>query len=83
MYVEEMMALVRLSEHNEAIVADLAKTVLSLVEQLKDANLRADLAEASLELELKRSGELSHKLSRSEGGGSPRLPRNSFDFGRY
>ena len=68
MYVDEIMALVRLSEHDEAIVADLARTVLALVEQLRDASLRADLAEATLEVELKRKGELKHKLARVEGG---------------
>ena len=77
------MALVRLSENGDAIVADLAKAVLSLVEQLKDASLRADLAEATLEVELQRSGELAKRLSRLESGGSPRLPRATFDFGRF
>ena len=68
MYVEEIMALVRLSELDEAAVADLARTILALVEQLRDASLRADLAEATLEVELKRKGELKHTLARLAGG---------------
>ncbi len=68
MYVDEIMALVRLCEHDETVVADLAKTILVLVEQLRDASLRADLAEATLDVELKRKGELKHKLARLETG---------------
>ena len=62
------MALVRLSEQDDAVVSDLARTILALVEQLRDASLRADLAEATLEVELRRKGELKHKLARLDAG---------------
>ena len=68
MYVDEIMALVRLSEQDDVIVSDLARTILALVEQLRDASLRADLAEATLEVELRRKGELKRKLARLEAG---------------
>ena len=81
MYVEEMMALVRLSENGDALVADLAKAVITLVEQLRDASLRADFAEASLELERKMRADTASRLARADGHVTPRLPRATFEFG--
>ena len=55
MYVEEIMALMRYSDGADPVVAKLARAVLALVESLRDAELRAGLAEASLEAERARS----------------------------
>ena len=75
MYVEEIITLVRLSETGEEIVSDLARAVLDLIEQLRDTSLRADLAEASLEVELKRTGDLRHKIAGYRGNDATSLSR--------
>lgn len=67
LYVEEIITLARLSRSDEFAVCDLAQAVLDLVEQLRDVSLRADLAEATLEVELKRTGDLRHKIAGFRG----------------
>ena len=67
MYVEEIITLARLSQSGETVVSDLAQAVLDLIEQLRDTNLRADLAEATLEVELRRTGDLRHKIAGFRG----------------
>ena len=67
MYVEEIIALARLSQSDGTVVSDLAQAVLDLIEQLRDASLRADLAEATLEVELRRKGDLKHKIAGFRG----------------
>ena len=51
MYVEEIMALIKFSDGPDPVVAQLARAVLTLVESLREAEMRAGLAEASLEAE--------------------------------
>ncbi|MCX8252873.1 protein of unknown function [Beijerinckiaceae bacterium RH AL1] len=51
MYVEEIMALMKFSDGKDPVVAKLARAVLILVESLREAEMRAGLAEASLEAE--------------------------------
>ena len=68
MYVDEILALVRLAEANQAVVSSLARTILSLVEELRDAHLRADLAEASLDVESGRLQDLRDELARWDSG---------------
>ncbi len=75
MYVEEIITLVRLSETGEEVVSELAKTVLELIEQLRDTSLRADLAEATLEVELRRTGDLRHKIAGFKGNDPLSLSR--------
>ena len=55
MYVEEIMALMRFSDGPDPVVAKLARTILGLVESLQEAEMRAGLAEASLEAERARA----------------------------
>ena len=55
MYVEEIMALMRFSDGPDPVVANLARTILGLVESLQEAQMRAGLAEASLEAERARA----------------------------
>ena len=50
-YVEEIMALMKFSDGTDPVVAKLARAVLILVESLREAEMRAGLAEASLEAE--------------------------------
>ena len=69
------MALVRLSEAGEDVVAKLAETILSLVEQLRDEGLRADLAEAALDAELQKIGVVRDTLAGLEGDDPARLPK--------
>ena len=57
MYVEEIMALMRFSDGPDPVVAKLARAVLTLVESLREAELRAGLAEATLEAERARGGQ--------------------------
>lgn len=75
MYVEEIITLVRLSEAGEEVVSELAKTVLDLIEQLRDTSLRAALAEATLEVELKRTVDLRHKIAEFRGDDPSSLSR--------
>ena len=67
MYVEEIITLARLSQSDGTVISDLAQAVLDLIEQLRDVSLRADLAEATLEVELKRTGDLKHKIAGFRG----------------
>ena len=67
MFVEAIMALVRLSDSGEAAVSDLAKAILILVEELRDTNLRAEMAEAALEAEMHRIGDIRQKLEHWQG----------------
>lgn len=62
-YVDAIMALVRLSDAGEEVVAALARTVLTLVEQLRDEGLRADMAEAALDAELGKINAVRRTLS--------------------
>ena len=55
MDVEEIMALMRFSDGKNPVVANLARAILSLVESLREAELRAGLAEAKLEAERART----------------------------
>ena len=57
MYVEEIMALMKFSDGTDPVVAKLARAVLILVESLREAEMRAGLAEASLEAERASHGE--------------------------
>lgn len=50
-YVEEIMALMKFGDGKDPVVAKLARAVLILVESLREAEMRAGLAEASLEAE--------------------------------
>ena len=67
LYVEEIITLARLSRSDGEVISDLAQAVLDLIEQLRDVSLRADLAEATLEVELKRTVDLKHKIAAFRG----------------
>ena len=62
MFVDAIMALVRMSDAGEAVVSDLAKAVLILVEELRDTTQRAEMAEAALDAELQKVAEIRNKL---------------------
>ena len=49
MYVEQILALMRVAKASDPVVANLAEVILGLIEQLQAAETRADLAEATLE----------------------------------
>ena len=66
MFVEAILTLVRLSETEQPAAANLAKAALSLVEQLRDFEARADLAEARLAAEQAKSAAIRQALSRVE-----------------
>ena len=63
MFVEAIMALVRMSDTGEVVVSDLAKAILILVEELRDTTQRAEMAEAALEAELQKVSDLRQKLA--------------------
>ena len=63
MFVEAILALVRLSQAEPPAAADLAKATLSLIEQLRDVQARADLAEARLAAEEAKSAAIRHALA--------------------
>ncbi len=63
MFVEAILALVRLSEAEVPAAADLAKAALSLIEQLRDVEARADLAEARLAAEEEKSAAIRRALA--------------------
>ena len=63
MFVDAIMALVRMSDTGEAVVSDLAKAILILVEELRDTTQRAEMAEAALEAELQKVSDLRQKLA--------------------
>ena len=74
MYVDAIMALVRLSETGGDVVARLAGTVLVLVEQLRDEAARADMAEAALEAETQKIGVVRRTLAELAESGIDHLP---------
>ena len=61
------MALVRMSDTGEAVVSDLAKAILILIEELRDTTQRAEMAEAALEAEVQKVGDIRQKLAHWEG----------------
>ena len=63
MFVEAILALVRLSKADTPAAADLAKAALSLIEQLRDVQARADLAEARLAAEEAKSAAIRRALA--------------------
>jgi hypothetical protein len=67
LFVEAIMALVRLSETKEVVVSDLARTILTLVEELRDTSLRAEMAEAALEAEVQKVDDIRDKLASWQG----------------
>ena len=67
MFVDAIMALVRMSDAGEAVVSDLAKAILILVEELRDTTQRAEMAEAALEAELQKVEDVRQKLANWSG----------------
>ena len=67
MFVEAIMALVRMSDTGEVVVADLAKAILILVVELRETTQRAELAEAGLEAEIHRVEEIRQKIAEWSG----------------
>ena len=62
------MALMKFSDGTDPVVAKLARAVLILVESLREAEMRAGLAEASLEAERAAQGESAAQGERKLGG---------------
>ena len=63
------MALVRMSDTGEVVVADLAKAILILIEELRDTTQRAEMAEAALEAEVQKVNDIRRKLTAWSGDG--------------
>ena len=61
---EEIKALVRMSDASDAFVARVAKATLSVVEGLRDAEIRAALAEMALATEQARLAAIRDALAR-------------------
>ena len=74
MYVDAIMALVRLSETGGDVVARLAGTVLVLVEQLRDEAARADMAEAALDAEVQKIDVVRRTLAELADSDIEHLP---------
>ena len=69
---EEIKALVRMSGAGDQFVAAVAKATLSVVEGLRDAEIRAAVAEAALATELARLAAIRDVLAKD--GGSENAP---------
>ena len=63
LFVDAIMALVRMSDTGEPVTSDLAKAILMLVEELRDTTQRAEMSEAALEAELQTVATIRDKLA--------------------
>ena len=75
MFVEAIMALVRMSDTGEVVVADLAKAILILIEELRDTTQRAEMDEAALEAELQKVNDIRKRLSAWSSDGPTDMSR--------
>lgn len=64
MSVDPILGLLRMTQGGDKAIADLARLILALLDENKEAVSRADLAEATLEAERERVAELEAELER-------------------
>jgi hypothetical protein len=77
MYFEEIRALLRLADAGEPAIAGLATAVLSMVELLRDAEIRAGMAEAMLNAEQTKLGAIRDLIAgRAQDGASSNIVRD-------
>ena len=70
MYFEEIRTLLRLANAGEPTIAGLATAILSMVELLRDAEMRAGIAEAMLDAEQAKLGAIRDLIARRAQDGT-------------
>ena len=65
--IDEIQALIRMTQHGEPFVANIAKATLAVVETRRDAEIRAAIAEAALEAAEARIAALRQVVAAHDG----------------
>ena len=71
MQIDVILGLMRMAEDGNKVIAKLAKMVLGMVEDMRDMEVRAGLAEAALEAEKAKVAELQATIRRLHADAAP------------